>query len=280
MVKIGLVQMKCVEDKQANVDKAIEKIGEAVDQGAKIVCLQELFNGIYFPQYLDNKFFSLYPESVPGGESIVKMQEVAEENSIVLVVPVWEEAEKGVYYNTAAVIDANGEYLGKYRKTHIPHLAQYQEKYYFTPGDLGYPVFETKYGRVGIAICYDRHFPECFRSLALGGAEIVFVPTATAGWTRYLWDLEIRGHAVANMFYVAGLNRVGQEGDMEFYGSSYIADPKGQYVEDKQASDTEEEVLVVDCDFDQIAEVRKMWHFFRDRRPSMYKKICSYPALP
>ncbi len=279
MVRIGLIQQKNVKDVKKNLQKSEELIEEAVKQDADIVCLQELFTGIYFPQYQDRKFIEMYAEPLPGA-TYDRMSAVAKEKGIVLVAPIYEAAQAGAYYNTAVVFDADGKYLGKYRKTHLPHLPQFWEKYYFTPGDLGYPVFDTRFGKVGVAICYDRHFPEPFRILALKGAEVVFVPTATAGWTRYLWDLEIRGHAVANMYYVCGLNRVGKEDEMNFYGSSYISDPRGEVVNGKHASDEDDDVLVEEIDYSVIKDVRDTWHFFRDRRPSQYTELAKYPMYP
>jgi len=190
-----------------------------------------------------------------------------------MVVPVYEETMPGFYFNTAAVIDADGRYLGKYRKHHIPHCHPgFWEKFYFTPGDLGYPVFETKYAKVGVYICYDRHFPEGARALGLNGAEIVFNPSATvAGLSEYLWELEQPAHAVANQYFIAAINRVGEEKPWsigEFYGKSYFCNPRGKIV--AQASRDKDEVLVADLDLDLIAEVRKVWQFFRDRRPETY----------
>ncbi|MFQ5838638.1 MAG: nitrilase-related carbon-nitrogen hydrolase [Thermoplasmata archaeon] len=279
MVRVGLIQQRNVLEREKNLQKSEKLIDDAVRQDADIVCLQELFTGIYFPQYQEKKFIDMYAEPVPG-PSYEHMSDIAKNRGIVLVVPIYEAAQPGAYYNTAMVFDADGTYLGKYRKTHLPHLPKFWEKYYFTPGDLGYPVFDTRYGKVGIAICYDRHFPEPFRILALKGAEIVLVPTATAGWTKYLWDLEIRGHAVANMFFVAGLNRVGEEDEMNFYGSSYISDPRGEVVNGHHASDKEDDVLVEEIDLSMIKEVRDTWHFFRDRRPSQYKELAQYPMYP
>ncbi len=266
-------------EKEKNVRKAEDLIEEAIKRDAAIICLQELFTGIYFPQYQERKFIEMYAEPIPG-PTHDRMSDIAQERGIVLVAPIYEAAQAGAYYNTAMVFDADGSYLGKYRKTHLPHLPLFWEKYYFTPGDLGYPVFDTRYGKVGVAICYDRHFPEPFRILALKGAEVVMVPTATAGWTRYLWDLEIKGHAVANMYYVCGLNRVGPEDEMNFYGSSYIANPRGEVVNDRHASDEDDDVLVEDVDYSMIKEVRDTWHFFRDRRPSQYAELAKYPMYP
>jgi N-carbamoylputrescine amidase len=193
---------------------------------------------------------------------------------MVLVVPMFEEEEgtTGIYYNTAAVIDADGTYLGKYRKTHIPHVKGFWEKYYFRPGNLGYPVFETAIGRVGVYICYDRHFPEGARALGLNGAEIVFIPSATSrGLSEHLWRIEQTSHAIANMYFVGTINRVGIEplGDDDFYGQSYFCDPRGQFV-GEVGDPYKEELIVRDLDLDKITEVRQLWQFYRDRRPDMY----------
>jgi len=199
-----------------------------------------------------------------------------------LIAPMYEEDNTGVYYNTAAVIDADGSYLGKYRKTHIPHVSGFWEKFYFKPGNLGYPVFNTAIGKVGVYICYDRHFPEGPRMLGLHGAEIIFIPSATSrGLSMHLWEIEQRAHAVFNGVFVGTINRVGQEteyGPNDYYGSSYFCDPRGQYVPDLttgegKASDSKEQMIVCDLDFDKIREVRNTWQFYRDRRPEMYGDI-------
>jgi N-carbamoylputrescine amidase len=195
---------------------------------------------------------------------------------MVIIVPLYEEDIRGVYYNTAAVIDADGKYLGKYRKTHIPQVSGFWEKFFFRPGNMGYPVFQTAYGKVGVYICYDRHFPEGARALGLNGAEMVFNPSATvAGLSEYLWRLEQTAHAAANGYFVGAINRVGTEklwGIGEFYGSSYFADPRGQIV--AQASRDKDELLVHDIDLAEINDIRNLWQFYRDRRPDMYGDLC------
>ena len=212
-------------------------------------------------------------EAVPDGPSVKLMQELAAKHNMVIIVPVYEQELPGLYFNTAAVIDADGRYLGKYRKHHIPHCHPgFWEKFYFTPGDLGYPVFATKYAKVGVYICDDRHFPEGARALGLNGAEIVFNPSATvAGLSEYLWELEQPAHAVANGYFVGAINRVGEEKPWsigEFYGKSYFCNPRGKIF--AQASRDKDEVLVADLDLEMILEVRKVWQFFRDRRPESY----------
>ena len=258
--------------KQFLIDKHVALIESAAQQGVQVLCLQELFYGPYFCAEQDPKWFAL-AEEVPGGPTVRLMQELARKHRMILIVPVYEEEMPGVYYNTAAVLDATGVYLGKYRKTHIPHLAPgFWEKYYFKPGNSGYPVFATELGKIGVYICYDRHFPEGARALALNGAEIVFNPSATvAGLSEYLWELEQPAHAVANGYFVGAVNRVGNEAPWnigEFYGKSYFCDPRGQII--AQASRDQDEVLVADLDLDEIRQVRETWQFFRDRRPETY----------
>ncbi len=258
--------------KQAMIDKHVGLIADAARQGAQIVCLQELFYGPYFCAEQETRWYHL-TERVPGGPTVSLMQDLAREHGIVLVVPIYEEEQPGVYYNTAAVIDAGGTYLGKYRKTHIPHCKPgFWEKFYFRPGNLGYPVFETQFARVGVYICYDRHFPEGARALGLAGAEIVFNPSATvAGLSEYLWKLEQPAHAVANGYFVGAINRVGHEPPWhigEFYGQSYFCDPRGRIV--AEAPREGDAVVVADLDLAQIDEVRSVWQFYRDRRPDAY----------
>ena len=258
--------------KQALIDKHLAFIRQAAEAGSQIVCLQELFNGPYFCAEQQARWYD-FTELVPGGPTIRLMQDVARQLQVALIVPVYEREQEGVYYNTAAVISPDGSYLGKYRKTHIPHVAPgFWEKFYFRPGNLGYPVFDVGVARIGVYICYDRHFPEGARALGLNGAEIVFNPSATvAGLSEHLWKLEQPAHAVANGYYLGAINRVGVEAPWnigEFYGSSYFCNPRGQIV--AQASRDRDEVLTADLDLDLIAEVRKTWQFFRDRRPDMY----------
>jgi beta-ureidopropionase len=258
--------------KAAMIDKHVAMIAEAARAGAQAVCLQELFYGPYFCAEQETRWYHL-TERVPDGPTVGLMCEVARTHGMVLVVPVYEEEQAGVYYNTAAVIDADGRYLGKYRKTHIPHCKPgFWEKFYFKPGNLGYPVFETAVGKLGVYICYDRHFPEGARALGLNGAEIVFNPSATvAGLSEYLWKLEQPAHAVANGYFVGAINRVGVEAPWnigEFYGTSYFCDPRGRIL--AEAPRDQDYVLVADLDLDLIEEVRSVWQFYRDRRPEAY----------
>jgi len=271
IVRAALVQAEWTGDKESMLDKHVELARQAAADGAQVLCFQELFYGPYFCQVQDNEYFS-YTEHIPDGPTTKRMQELAKETGMVLVVPMFEVEQEGFYYNTAAVIDADGTYLGKYRKTHIPHVSGFWEKFYFRPGNTGYPVFDTAVGRIGVYICYDRHFPEGWRALGLAGAKIIFNPSATSrGLSMYLWNLEQPAAAVANEVFIGAINRVGTEplGDNDFYGSSYFVDPRGQTV-GEAASDTDDEVIVRDLDLDLVEEVRQQWAFYRDRRPDAY----------
>jgi len=271
IVRAALVQAAWTGDQESMTERSIELAKQAAADGAQVLCFQELFYGPYFCQVQDSEYFS-YTEQIPDGPTTKRMQELAKETGMVLVVPMFEVEQEGFYYNTAAVIDADGTYLGKYRKTHIPHVKGFWEKFYFRPGNIGYPIFDTAVGRIGVYICYDRHFPEGWRALGLAGAKIVFNPSATSrGLSMYLWNLEQPAAAVANEYFIGAINRVGTEplGDNDFYGSTYFVDPRGQKVGDP-ASDTEDEVIVRDLDMDMVEEVRQQWAFYRDRRPDAY----------
>ena len=282
-VKCGLIQAthacstgeKLEIIREANVNKHLEIIEQAGAAGVQILCMQEIFTGPYFCAEQTTRWYDA-TEAIPDGPTTKLMQEMAKKHAMVIVVPLYEVDGTGVYYNTAAVIDADGTYLGKYRKNHIPHTAPgFWEKFYFKPGNLGYPVFKTKYATIGVYICYDRHFPEGARALGLAGAEIVFNPSATvAGLSEYLWKLEQPAHAVANAYFVGAINRVGVEAPWnigEFYGQSYFCDPRGQFV--AQASRDKTELITAELDLDQIREVRNVWQFFRDRRPETYESL-------
>lgn len=285
IVRCGLIQAKnaCPVDepieriKQANIDKNMQFIEEAARRDVKIICMQEVFTTPYFCAEQNTHWYGTV-ERIPDGPTVKLMQEAARQHGMVIIVPIYEEEITGVYYNTAAVIDADGTYLGKYRKNHIPHTAPgFWEKFYFKPGNLGYPTFETAFARVGVYICYDRHFPEGARILGLNGAEIVFNPSATvAGLSEYLWELEQPAHAVANGYFVGAINRVGYEQPWnigEFYGKSYFCNPRGKII--AQASRDNDELVVADLNLDEIREVRNVWQFFRDRRPESYDPIVS-----
>ncbi len=263
------------EIRQAGMDKHEAYIVQAAESGAQITCLQEIFYGPYFCAEQQTRWYD-FTEPIPDGPTVKRMQELARKHRMAIIVPIYEVEQAGVYYNTAAVIDANGNYLGKYRKTHIPHVAPgFWEKFYFRPGNLGYPTFDLGFARIGVYICYDRHFPEGARALGLNGAEIVFNPSATvAGLSEHLWKIEQPAHAVANGYFIGAINRVGTEAPWNighFYGSSYFCNPRGQII--ASASRDRDEVLVADLDLDQIKEVRQTWQFFRDRRPDSYEDL-------
>jgi beta-ureidopropionase len=283
IVRGGLIQTSLACDtsesldtiREAQTERTLKYIDQAGAAGVQVLCMQEIFTGPYFCAEQSTRWYDS-TEKIPDGPTTKLMQEYAKKYSMVIVVPLYEEEETGVYYNTAAVIDADGTYLGKYRKNHIPHVAPgFWEKFYFRPGNLGYPVFQTAYAKVGVYICYDRHFPEGARELGLAGAEIVMNPSATvAGLSEYLWKLEQPAHAVANGYFVGAINRVGYEAPWnigEFYGQSYFCDPRGQML--AVAPRDQDALVVADLDMDKIREVRNTWQFYRDRRPETYNGI-------
>ena len=274
VVRAALVQCEWTGDKESMLQKNVDYARQAANDGAQILCFQEIFNTPYFCNKQDNQYLA-EAEPVPDGPTVTRMMELAKETEMAIVVPLFEKEDSGFYYNTAAVIERDGTFLGKYRKTHIPHVEGFWEKFYFRPGNLGYPVFDTSVGRVGVYICYDRHFPEGWRALGLAGAKLVFNPSATTrGHSKYLWQLEQPAAAVANEYYVGAINRVGSEDlvGTDYYGSSYFVSPRGEMVGDI-ASDTEDEVLVRDLDMDLIDQVRQHWAFYRDRRPEVYEPL-------
>ncbi|MGB0641290.1 MAG: nitrilase-related carbon-nitrogen hydrolase [Myxococcota bacterium] len=281
-VRCGLIQCaNPINDESRPVAEIVEAafqahipfIEEAGEKGVQILCLQEIFNGPYFCPSQDSRWYDA-AEAVPG-PTTARLAEYAKKYDMVIVVPIYEKAMRGVYYNTAAVIDADGTYLGKYRKQHIPQVAGFWEKFFFKPGDGGYPVFQTKYATIGVYICYDRHFPEGARCLGLNGAEIVFNPSATvAGLSQYLWKIEQPAHAVANGYYVGAINRVGTEAPWnigKFYGTSYFVNPRGEFV--AEGSEDNDELVIADLDLNVIDEVRNTWQFYRDRRPDAYDEL-------
>jgi N-carbamoylputrescine amidase len=273
IVRAALVQAVWTGDKESMIAHHEEQARLAAAEGARVICFQELFYGPYFCQVQEAKFYE-YAESVPGPVT-ERFARLAAELGLVMVLPVYEIEQPGFLYNTAAVIDADGTYLGKYRKHHLPHLPGFWEKFYFRPGNGGYPVFETAVGRVGVYICYDRHFPEGWRALGLNGAQIVFNPSATsAGLSDHLWKLEQPAAAVANEYYIGAINRVGIEeyGDDVFYGTSYFVGPEGRLVGEAGATDAGE-LIVRDLDLDLIDTVRNKWAFYRDRRPDAYADL-------
>ncbi len=282
IVKCGLIQCsnpindekESIENIQkAMFDKHLPFIDEAGKAGVQILGLQEIFNGPYFCPSQDAHWYGA-AEPVPG-PTVEALIPYAKKYEMVMIIPVYEQEQPGVYYNTAAVVDADGTYLGKYRKHHIPHTSGFWEKYFFKPGNMGYPIFETRYAKVGVYICYDRHFPEGARMLGMNGAEIVFNPSATVkGLSQYLWKLEQPAHAVANGYFMACSNRVGTEAPWnigDFYGTSYFVDPRGNFL--AEASEDKDELITAELDLDMIDEVRRVWQFYRDRRPETYGKL-------
>lgn len=279
MIKSGLIQLSIPKSEgdgtideivKAMVDKHIPYIEDAGKQGVQILCLQEIFNTPYFCPGQDKAWYAS-AESIPGPTTEL-MAKYAKKYSMVIVVPIYEREAAGFLYNSAAVIDADGKYLGKYRKNHIPHTSGFWEKFFFRPGNLGYPVFDTAYAKVGVYICYDRHFPDGARCLGINGAEIVYNPSATvAGLSQYLWKLEQPAHAAANGYFMGCINRVGTEKPWnlgKFYGNSYFVDPRGQIF--ACGSEDNDELVVAEFDLDLIEEVRSVWQFYRDRRPETY----------
>jgi beta-ureidopropionase len=273
-VRAALVQTAWTGDTESMVVAHEDFSRQAAADGAQVICFQELFYGPYFCQVQDPAYYS-YAESIPG-PTTERFQALAAELGIVMVLPMYEEEQPGILFNTAAVIDADGTYLGKYRKNHIPQVKGFWEKFYFRPGNLGYPVFQTAVGPIGVYICYDRHFPEGWRALGLNGAQIVFNPSAThRGLSSYLWKLEQPAAAVANEFFVGAINRVGIEteiGDNDFYGTSYFVDPTGSFVGDVADSHAPE-LVIRDLDLDLLGEIRNRWAFYRDRRPDSYSDL-------
>ena len=280
-VKLGLIQMSTTDNPAANLAKALERIESAAKKGAQVVCLQELFRSRYFCQSEDQRNFKL-AEAIPG-PSTEALCAVAHKKEIVIVASLFERRSAGIYHNTAVVIDADGSIAGTYRKMHIPDDPLYYEKFYFTPGDLGFPSFQTRYAKIAALVCWDQWFPEGARSAALSGAQILFYPTAI-GWIpneprtvaqnqRSAWELIQRSHAIANGVFVASVNRVGREGKIKFWGHSFVAGPFGEFV--AQAGGEREEILLAECDLGKIEETRQSWPFLRDRRIDAYGPLLS-----
>jgi len=276
-VRIGLIQLTAEDTPAANVRKTLPRIEEAAAKGAKIIGLQEMFTTKYFCVNQDPKNFDL-AEPIETGPSVTELAKAAKRLGVVIVAPLFEARGSEVYHNTAAVIDADGTVLGKYRKMHIPQDPGFEEKFYFTPGDLGFRTWKTAHGDIGVLICWDQWYPEAARLTALGGAQILFYPTAI-GWLpeekaalgkaqHNAWEAVQRGHGVANGCYVAATNRVGTEGRTQFWGQSFVSDPYGEIV--ARASIEQEEILLADCDLVKQREFRRIWPFFRDRRIDAY----------
>ena len=280
-VRLGLVQMSCGTRQEENLEKALQGIRKAAKGGARIIVLQELFRSRYFPQTEEARHFNL-AEPIPG-PTTERLAEAAREEEVVLIASLFERRTEGLYHNTSVVIDADGALLGKYRKMHIPDDPGYYEKFYFTPGDLGFQTFVTRYAKIGVLICWDQWFPEAARLTALSGAQILFYPTAI-GWLdkeppqareaqHSAWELIQRGHAVANGVFVASVNRVGKEGKIRFWGNSFVSDPFGRIL--AKAGASKEEILTADCDLSKIEKIRESWPFLRDRRVDAYQGLAS-----
>ncbi|MDZ4779491.1 MAG: carbon-nitrogen hydrolase [Planctomycetia bacterium] len=278
-VQVALVQMKCVEAKGPNVEKALARIGEAAAAGAQIVCLQEIFAGLYFCQTEDHRMFA-QAEPIPGPTSEA-LAAAAKQHGVVVIGSLFEKRAAGLYHNTAVVFDVDGSQVGLYRKMHIPDDPLYYEKFYFTPGDLGFRAFDTKFGRIGVCVCWDQWYPEAARLTALAGAQMLFYPTAI-GWhpsekaeygvsQHSAWETMMRSHAIANGVFVAAPNRTGMEGNIEFWGASFISDPNGNVL--ARASHDREETLIIECNLDQVDVVRTHWPFLRDRRIDAYSDL-------
>lgn len=273
-IRIAILQLSCGEDIGENEAKAEAKVREAAENGAQIICLQELYNARYFPQRVEVDRYR-YAQEVE--DATKRMGRLAGELGVVLIVPIYEKAAPGIYFNTVLVYDADGSFLGKYRKTHIPDGPQYHEKYYFTPGDLGYPVFDTRFGRLAVGICWDEWFPEVARIFALQGARIIFYPSAIGSEpdrpeysSADAWQTVIRSHGITNGVFIATPNRVGEEGEMSFYGRSFISDPLGEMLAE---AGEEEAILYADCQMDKIRAARELLHFLRDRRIDTYEPL-------
>jgi len=269
MVRVGLIQMSCTEDKKENVQKAVSLAEKAVQDGAKIICFQELFHTHWFPRSVNAENYIL-AEPI-NGPTVTLMADFAKKNQTVIIVPIYEKADEGIYYNSAVVIDANGKILGTYRKNHVPHIPLWEEKFYFANGNNGYPVFKTKYAKIGVLICWDNFFPEAARVLGLKGAEIIFAPTASSLASQPRWKKIICSHAIANNLFVARVNRVGDEQGQKFFGNSFFANPDGEIF--AESGGTEEDVLVADLETETIRDFKNIWAFYRDRRPETYWDI-------
>jgi N-carbamoylputrescine amidase len=279
IVNLGLIQTHAANDRADNLRRTVALIREAGKRGAQIVCLQELFLTPYFCKREDTTLFDL-AEPVPG-ETTKQLEDLARELGVVIIASLFEKRAPGIYHNTAAIIDADGSYLGKYRKMHIPEDPGFNEKFYFTPGDLGYRLWRTKFANIGVLVCWDQWYPEAARLTAMTGADILFYPTAI-GWLKSekaelgkaqhcAWETVQRGHAVANGCYLAAVNRVGTEEETEFWGQSFVANPYGEIVSIGSAS--KEEVLIVPCDLKAVEDFRRIWPFFRDRRIDSYQGV-------
>ena len=269
MVRLAGIQTYCCEEKERNLEKSIKLSKIAIDQGANIICFQELFTTHWFPKEINKRHFS-YAEKIDG-PSIMRIQQLAKENKVVLVCPIFEMEEEKAFYNSAVVIDAGGEILGAYRKIHVPQIPLWEERYYFSPGNLGFPVFKTRFASIGVQICWDNFFPEGSRILALKGAQIIFSPTAAAFASQKKWETVISSNGISNGVYIFRVNRVGSEEKQDFYGRSFCISPEGDFVD--KPTGMKEGIALIDIDLKSVDKVRKEWPFFKDRRPETYKEI-------
>ncbi len=269
MIKLAGIQISCSEEKERNIEKAIQFAKIAIEKGAHILCFQELFSTHWFPREMDKRHFLL--AETTEGPTILRMKRLAKEFEVVLICPIFEEGEEGRYYNSAVVIDADGETLGCYRKIHIPQIPLWEEKFYFSPGNLGFPVFKTKFAVIGVQICWDNFFPEGSRILALKGAQIIFSPTAAAFASQRKWETMISSHAISNGLYMFRVNRVGSEEKQDFYGRSFCVSPEGEFLD--KPTGMKEAIALIEIDLKKIEKVRREWPFFKDRRPEVYQEI-------
>ena len=270
MIKLAGIQTSCSEEKERNIEKAVEFAQIATEKGANLICFQELFTTHWFPREMNKRYFSL-AEKIDG-PTITRMQRLAVENKVVLVCPIFE-IEEDSFYNSAIVIDANGEILGSYRKIHVPQIPLWEERYYFSSGNHGFPVFRTKFAPIGVQICWDNFFPEGSRILALKGAKILFCPTAAAFASQRKWETVISSNAVTNGVYIFRVNRVGSEEKQDFYGRSFCISPEGELLD--KPTGMKDSIALVEIDLKNIDKTRKEWPFFKDRRPETYQEICS-----
>jgi N-carbamoylputrescine amidase len=269
LLKVAGIQLSCHEEKEKNIEKAVKLAQIAIEKGAKIICFPELFATPWFPREMNHEHFS-YAEKMDG-PSVASMQKLSRDHGVAIICPIFEKGEDG-FFNSAVVIDAGGMLLGQYRKIHVPQIPLWEEKYYFSPGNLGFPVFQTKFAVIGIQICWDNFFPEGSRILALKGAQVIFSPTAAAFASHKRWETVISGNAISNGLYIFRINRVGSEEKQDFYGRSFCVSPEGELMD--QPTGMKEAIALIDIDLNEIERVRKEWCFLKDRRPEAYEEIC------
>jgi N-carbamoylputrescine amidase len=269
LLRLAGIQFTCSEDKQRNIEKALAFCDVAVEKGANILCFPELFTTHWFPKDMNPDVFSLAEES--SGAAIQHFRDIASRHEVVVICPIFEKDSEGSYYNSAIVIDAGGAVLGAYRKVHVPQIPLWEEKYYFAAGNRGFPVFDTRFGKIGILICWDNFFPEAARILALKGAQIIFSPTAAAFASKRRWETMIASHAISNGVFFFRINRVGSEEKQDFYGSSFCVSPDGEFMD--KPTGMKESIALVDIDLNTIERVRKEWTFLKDRRPEFYPEL-------